>query len=193
MTARNRDSTLTGVARTLSSQTLSLADRRIAAAWAADCAEHVLPLFEAEVPDDDRPRDAIVRTRRFASAELAAGEAIRSRFVAGRAARSAVSGAAAAAARATGQASGVAHMGAHALGAAAYAAYAVALSRPDRPGAREAEISWQLQRLSPEAAAVLRALPAVGVDTSGPLGPGLLSSGAVGEIIRELQSQLSTR
>ncbi len=32
-----------------SPQTLSEADRRLVAAWAADCAERVLGLFEAEV------------------------------------------------------------------------------------------------------------------------------------------------
>ncbi len=37
-----------------SPQTLSEADRRLVALWAADCAERVLPLFEAEAPDDDR-------------------------------------------------------------------------------------------------------------------------------------------
>ncbi|WP_338042938.1 putative immunity protein, partial [Leifsonia aquatica] len=42
-----------------SSQSLSEQDRRIVAAWAADCAERALGLFEAEAPDDDRPRDAI--------------------------------------------------------------------------------------------------------------------------------------
>ncbi|WP_374196584.1 putative immunity protein, partial [Microbacterium sp. BF1] len=29
-------------------------ERRIVAVWAADCAERVLPLFDAEAPDDDR-------------------------------------------------------------------------------------------------------------------------------------------
>jgi hypothetical protein len=44
-----------------SPQTLSEADRRIVAAWAADGAERVLGLFEAEAPGDSRPRDAIAR------------------------------------------------------------------------------------------------------------------------------------
>ena len=39
-----------------SPQSLSEADRRVVAGWAADCAEHVLALFLAEAPDDDRPR-----------------------------------------------------------------------------------------------------------------------------------------
>src|SRR5207302_9772598 len=41
-----------------SPQTLSEGDRRIVAVWAADCAERVLGLFEAEAPGDSRPRDA---------------------------------------------------------------------------------------------------------------------------------------
>ena len=32
------------------------------AVWAADCAERVLPLFDAEAPDDDRARDAIAES-----------------------------------------------------------------------------------------------------------------------------------
>ncbi|MFT4279778.1 putative immunity protein, partial [Microbacterium sp.] len=75
--------------RPLSAQTLSEADRRLVAAWAADCAERVLPLFEAEAPDDDRPRDAIFRSRAFARGELTAAGEVRRRLVAGRAAHSA--------------------------------------------------------------------------------------------------------
>lgn len=48
---------------TISVQTLSESDRRLVAEWAAACAERVLPLFEAESPNDDRPRAAIARTR----------------------------------------------------------------------------------------------------------------------------------
>ena len=98
-----------------SPQSLSDADRRLVAAWVADCAERVLVLFETEAPTDGRPRDAIVRARAFARGELDAVGEIRRRFVAGRAVNSVTSPAAVAAARAAGQASGVAHMGAHAL------------------------------------------------------------------------------
>ncbi|MBV8940752.1 MAG: hypothetical protein JO240_03365, partial [Solirubrobacterales bacterium] len=70
-----------------SPQTLSEGDRRIVAAWAADCAERVLELFEAEAPEDSRPRDAIVRTRAFARGELCVAEGIRHRFMTGGAAR----------------------------------------------------------------------------------------------------------
>ena len=95
-----------------------------------------------------------------------------------------------AAARAAAQAAGVAHMGAHALGAAAYAANAVRLAAPDRPDAVQEEITWQLERLSDEGRAALQRLPPVGEDAAGPLGQGLLASGALGSIIRELQAAL---
>uniref|UniRef100_UPI00316AE52A putative immunity protein n=1 Tax=Microbacterium sp. K24 TaxID=2305446 RepID=UPI00316AE52A len=72
-----------------SPHSLSEAERRIVAVWAADCAEHVLPLFETEAPGDDRARDAIARTRAFARGELTAACEIRRRFVAGRAASTA--------------------------------------------------------------------------------------------------------
>lgn len=173
-----------------SPQTLSEADRRIVAAWAADCAERVLRWFEAEAPDDTRPRDAIARTRAFARGELGVAEEIRRRFVGGGAARD-VSACAAAAARAAGQASAIAHMGAHALGAAAYAAKAAGLAAPDRPNAISEEICWQLDRVSPAARAALRTLPPVGENSSGPLGPGLLASGLLGAIIREIQASLA--
>jgi hypothetical protein len=174
-----------------SPQTLSEADRRIVAAWAADCAERVLGLFEAEAPEDRRPRDAIARTRAFARGELCVAEEIRRRFIAGGAARDVKSPAAAAAARAAGQAASVPHMGAHALGAAAYAAKAAGLAASDRPDAVGEEICWQLGHLSKAARAALRLLPAVGENSCGPLGPGLLASGRLGTIIRDLQGGLA--
>lgn len=173
-----------------SPQTLSEADRRIVAVWAADCAERVLGLFEAEAPGDRRPRDAIARLRAFARGELGVGEA-RRRFVAHAAAREVSAPAAVAAARAAGQAASIPHMGAHALGAAAYAAKAAGLAAPDRPDAVGEEICWQLRRMSAAARAALRQLPPVGENSSGPLGPGLLASGLLGTIIRDLQASLA--
>jgi hypothetical protein len=155
-----------------SSQTLSEADRRLVAAWAADCAERVLWLFEDACPEDRRPRDAISRSRAFARGELDTATEIRKRFGGGSAARDASGPAAAAAARAAGQASAVCHMGAHALGAAAYAAKAVSLSAPDDPYAMASEIQWQVKKMSKAVRDALLTLPAVGEDRSGPLGPG---------------------
>lgn len=176
-----------------SPQTLSAADRRIVALWAADCAERVLGIFEAEAPGDSRPRQAIARARAFARGELGVAEEIRRRFINGGAARAASVPAAAAAARAAGQAAAVAHMGAHALGAAGYAAKAAGLVGPGRPGAVGEEISWQLGHMSVVVRAALRRLPPVGENRSGPLGPGLLSSGLLGTIIGDLQAGLADR
>lgn len=170
-----------------SPQTLGEADRRRVAAWAADCAERVLGVFEAEAPGDDRPRQLIARARAFACGELSTADEIRRRFVGGVDARDVTAPAAAAAARAAGQAVAVCHMGAHALGAAAYAVYAAGLANPHRPDAVEEEIRWQLNHMSAEVRAALRHLPPVGADSSGPLGPGLLASGELGMIVRELQ------
>lgn len=175
-----------------SPQTLSESHRRLVAAWAADCAERVLQIYEAERPSDDRPRAAIARTRAFARGELNTRDEIRRRFKDGGAARDTTSPAAAAAARAAGQAAAVCHMGAHALGAAAYAVKAAGLADPDRPGAEEAEIRWQLAHMTAEVRAALRTLPPVGGDRSGPLGPGLLASGRLGTIIRQLQTGLGS-
>lgn len=173
-----------------SPQTLSEADRRLVATWAADCAERVLHLFEAEAPDDDRARDGIDQARRFGRGELDTAQEIRRRLVAGRAAGSATSPAAIAAARAAGQASGVAHMGAHALGAAAYAAKAASLAAPDQEEARRDEVCWQLNHMSPDVRIALARLPLLGEDSAGPLGAGLLATGVLGTTIREIQAAL---
>jgi hypothetical protein len=176
--------------RVRSPQTLSEADRRTVAAWAADCAERVLELFEAEARTDSRPRDAIARTRAFARGELDVAGEIRRRF-GDRVASGHLTAPAEAAARAAGQAASVPHMGAHALGAAAYAAKAAGLARPDRPEAIDEEVRWQLDRMTGATRHALRRLPPVGENRSGPLGPGLLASGLLGAIVRELQAGLA--
>lgn len=173
-----------------SPQSLSEADRRLVASWAADCAERVLPLFETNVPHDDRARDGIERTRAFGRGELDTAVQIRRRFEAGRAAQSATEPAAVAAARAAGQATGVAHMGAHALGAAAYAAKAAALAAADHEAGR-AEVRWQLDHMTADVRTALSRLPLLGSDSTGPLGPGLMTSGVLAETIRELQTELA--
>jgi len=50
-------------------------DRRAQAAWAADCAERVLPLLEDVFPGDDRPRKAIEAARAWARGEIRVSEA----------------------------------------------------------------------------------------------------------------------
>ena len=173
-----------------SPQALGEAERRLVAAWAADCAEHVLPLFEAAAPGDDRPRRLIERARAFARGELGTADEIRRRFAGGVGAGEVADPAAVAAARAAGQAVAVCHVGAHALGAAAYAARAAGLARPDDPEAAADEVRWQLGQASEAVRLALLDLPPVGEDRAGPLGPGLLASGQLGELVRQLQAGL---
>jgi len=176
--------------KAISPQTLSGADRRLVAPWAADCAARVLGFFEAEAPENSGPREAIARTRAFGRGELDIAEEIRRRSVGGSALREVRTPAAAAAARAAGQAAAIPHMGAHALGAAAYAARAAGLAAVDQPDAAAEEVRWQLSHMSAAVRAALRQLPPVGANAAGPLGPGLLASGVLGTLIRDLQGRL---
>jgi hypothetical protein len=176
-----------------SSQTLSVDDRRVLAAWAADCAQHVLAIFEVAVPGDLRVRDAIDHARSFSAGDYDVGDAVRRRGGdAGAAARVAPTPAARAAAYAAEQAAAVAHMGAHALGAAGYAAQASTLDVGcvDSTVARS-EARRHVAEMTTVVARALSSLPALGENRSGPLGPGRLCLGHVGETIREIQRLLT--
>lgn len=129
--------------------TLTDEDHRLLALWAADCAEHVLPLFEAERPEDLRPREAIAAARAWAAGEM---PMMRARAAGGHAMGAArpLRGAARFAAYAAGQAACVGHVAEHDLGAAAYAVRAVRSAHGEDPGAGRAERDWQRARL-PEA------------------------------------------
>lgn len=131
---------------------LDLARHRLLASWAADCAEHVLPLFTHRHPDDDRPWRAIEAARAWSRGEIAVGAAREAALRAHAAAREASDEAACAAARAAGQAVSTPHMADHSLGAAAYAVRAVkrASSVPEAAAAGEVERRWQYAQL-PEA------------------------------------------
>ena len=128
--------------------TLEDSDHRLLATWAADCAEHVLDLFERERSGDPRPRHAIEQARAWARGEITMTRAREAAYGAHAAARDA-QGAAKEAARAAGHAVATAHMADHELGAAAYAIRAVrAASEPalrDAAGRRERE--WQREQL----------------------------------------------
>jgi hypothetical protein len=113
--------------------------------WATDCAEHVLTYFEAQYPDDDRPRRAIEAPRAWlARGEVAFSEVRAVSLDAHAAARAAGKATAArAAARAAGQAAATAHVPGHAWGAAAYA---VAAARAAGTSI-DRERAWQRRRL----------------------------------------------
>jgi len=121
------------------------------AEWAAECAEHVLPLFEAVRPLDPRPRRAVEQVRAWIRGEVTMTHARSAAGHANAAARG-LSGAARHAAYAAGQAAAVAHVAAHELGAAAYAIKAARAAAPNGEGDRagQRECRWQRERL-PEA------------------------------------------
>jgi thymidine phosphorylase len=127
---------------------LTDADHHLLALWAATCAEHVLPLFEAARPDDPRPRQAIEQARAWARGEIRMTDARTAGGHANGAARD-LQGAARHAAYAAAQAALVAHVAAHELGAAAYAIKAVraAASRGDDAEAGLRECRWQREQL----------------------------------------------
>lgn len=131
---------------------------RLLSRWAADCAEHVLPLFSEKYPGDGRPRSAIETARAWARGEVTVGEARAAAVGAHAAARGAVDDAACAAARAAGHAAATAHMADHALGAAAYALRAVHASSRGRSDAEavDREQAWQRGRLPKEIRALVQ-------------------------------------
>ena len=123
-------------------------DHRLLAMWAADCAEHVLHLFEQARPEDDRPRRAIDLGRAWARGEIRWWEARTAAGHANGAARD-LRGAARHAAYAAGQAAAVGHVAAHELGAAAYAIKAARAAAPESDGmeAGRLECRWQRAQL----------------------------------------------
>jgi hypothetical protein len=100
--------------------------------WAANCAEHVLPRFEATCPQDERPRKAIEAARSWVRGEMPMTEARTAAFAAQAAARDADHAAAAAAARAAGHAAATVHVPGHARYAATYAASAAEAKNEER-------------------------------------------------------------
>ena len=143
-----RDSRLITIRR---GGTLTDEHHQLLAEWAAQCAEHVLPLFEHEAPDDTRPRDAIAVGRAWIRGEVRMTDAHNTAFVANAAAKGRPDPAKFAA-LAAGQAVAVAHVAAHDLGAAAYAIRAAVAAAPadEAEAARLGERDWQRERIPAE-------------------------------------------
>ncbi len=127
---------------------LSDADHHLLALWAAECAEHVLALFEAARPHDHRPAEAIEAGRAWTRGELGM---MATRALGGHAMGAArdLAGAPRFAAYAAGLAACVAHVAAHDLGAAAYAIKAAkaAAAPAEADAAGRRECAWQRERL----------------------------------------------
>ncbi|MDQ2750434.1 MAG: putative immunity protein [Pseudonocardiales bacterium] len=126
--------------------TLTDADHRLLALWAAACAEHVLHLFEEQNPEDLRPRQAIEAARAWADGRT---KMMQARAAGGHAMAAArpLRAPARFAAYAAGQAACVGHVPEHDLGAAAYAIKAAWTADAISSEARRIERDWQRRQL----------------------------------------------
>ncbi len=115
-------------------------EHRLLAAWAADCAERVLSMFEDYYPEDARPRQAVEAAREWVQGKLKMTEARRFALEAHAAAREAIRPESVAAARSAGHAAATAHIASHAKHAASYALKASANPHTEK--------EWQLNKLS---------------------------------------------
>ncbi|GHE93323.1 putative immunity protein [Streptomyces fumanus] len=166
---------------------LSKQELRAVTAFAAACAETVLEVFEADQPDDPRPRAAIDAAWAFARGGER-GRALRDTASAAlKAARSARTPAAREAAWAAMSAAGAAYLHPlakatqvrHILGAGAYAARAAELAAGDDRGAGAGHLRRAVAWATPVVVDVLRRFPAA------PDG-----GGRVGELTRVLDADL---
>ncbi|MEU8591027.1 putative immunity protein [Streptomyces sp. NPDC048664] len=166
---------------------LSKQDLRAITAFAAACAEEALTVFEADQPDDSRPREAVGAAWEFARGGER-GKSLRDTASAAlKAAKGTDTAAAREAAWAAMSAAGAAYLHPlakatqvkHILGAAAYAARAAELVAGDDPGVGAEHLERAVRRATPTVVDVLGRFPAA---------PG--GGGRVGELIRTLDADL---
>ncbi|MEV0947756.1 putative immunity protein [Rhodococcus sp. NPDC049939] len=166
---------------------LSKQELREVAGYAAECARHVLPIFESNRPADPRCREAVYAAAMFASGGQRSKSLRDSAWAANKAAREVDAAAARHAARAAAHAAAAAylhpladaHQVKHILGAGAHAARAVELSVSDNERAGAENLEHARLRATSTVVAVLERYPAA------PLG-----GGRVGELLRDLDASL---
>jgi hypothetical protein len=123
-------------------------EKKELALWALDCAERVLPLFEAKYPRDKRPRKALETLKEWIDTGVFKMSVIRKASLdAHAAAKDVEADYAKYVAHAAGQAVATAHVPTHALGSSVYAIRAVAAYTDNVSYGLIKERSWQLQRL----------------------------------------------
>ncbi|MFF2653927.1 putative immunity protein [Streptomyces sp. NPDC058045] len=166
---------------------LSKQDLREVTGFAAACAEMALEIFEADQPDDSRPRDAVGAAWEFARGGER-GKSLRATASAAlKAAKSADTAAARDAAWAAMSAAGAGYLHPlakatqvkHILGAGAYAARAAELVAGDDRGVAAEQLERAVHHATPVVVDVLKRFPAA---------PG--GGGRVGELIRLLDAGL---
>ncbi len=149
---------------------LSEEDRRLIGLWAADCAERVLPLFEAKSPSDTRPHEAIEGIRAFARGGKRTARLRSLVWAAYAAAREVSDPAATAAARAAGLAAATAYTHAlatpdqakHVLGPAVYGARSCEIAAVNDPSVGNEELRCAIEYASPAVREIVRRFPARG-------------------------------
>ena len=123
-------------------------DKRVLAVWAFDCAERVLPLFEAKYPCDVRPRKALETLKEWVGSGVFRMSVIRKASLdAHAAAKDVEEDYVKYAAHAAGQAVATAHVATHALGGSVYAIRAVVAYTGNVNEGVIKERDWQLQCL----------------------------------------------
>ncbi len=126
-------------------------DHKTLAVWAIDCVERVLPYFEEQYPEDNRPRKAIEACREWVRTDVFKMANVRKVALAAHAAarEAGEDNAARSAARSAGQAMATAHVPTHSMGAAIYALQAIhrATAPPNADAAVAKERDWQYQHL----------------------------------------------
>ncbi|MGE9697738.1 putative immunity protein [Streptomyces sp. CH6] len=166
---------------------LSKQELREVAAFAAACAEAVLAVFEADQPDDSRPRDAVSAAWEFARGGERGRNLRDTASAALKAAKNAESAAAREAAWAAMSAAGAAYLHPlakatqvkHILGAGAYAARAAELVAGDDRSVGAEHIERMMLHATPAVVDVLKRFPMA------PSG-----GGRVGELTRTLDAGL---
>jgi hypothetical protein len=127
------------------------ADKKTLALWAIDCAERVMPYFEKNYPQDNRPRKAIDTLKEWIKTGEFKMSVIRKASLDSHTAARDVGedSPACSAARAAGQAVATAHVWTHAIGSAMYAQQAKHLiSLPEQADiAATNELKWQYNHL----------------------------------------------
>jgi hypothetical protein len=126
-------------------------DQKTLAVWAIECAERVMPYFEQQFPEDQRPRYAIEALQAWIETGVFKMAVIRKASLDAHAAARNVGAdtPARSAARAAGQAVATAHVPRHAYGPAVYAQQAIyrAAEPAEAAAAAVSERDWQYHQL----------------------------------------------
>lgn len=147
---------------------LSLDELRAMAAWAADCVERALPVYEAHAPGGARPRACLEGARAFAVREKRSKRLRTLAWAAFAAARETPEPAPAAVANAAMLTAAIAYthpladagQTKHIVGPPGYAALGLELAGGGDPSIGDDAVRWALEHAPPEVGAVLQRMPA---------------------------------